>query len=52
MEELVRLLIEKAGLSEVQAKAAAATVIEWLKHDDNRKKVAAFTASAVAARVV
>jgi hypothetical protein len=52
MKELVKVLMDKAGLSEADAKVAAEVVIKWLKHEENRKKVAGFTASAVAARVI
>ncbi len=52
MDELIKELQERAGLSEEQAKAAAEVVAEWLRDDDKRKKVmitavATTTASAV-----
>jgi hypothetical protein len=53
MDELIKVLMEKAGLTEAQAKAAAEAVIEYMKHEDNRKKmvVLAGAASAVASAV-
>jgi len=49
-------LVEKAGLSEAQAKAATKEVVEWLKHEDNRKTIlaaaSATIASAVAVRAI
>ena len=53
MDELIRDLIERAGLTEAQAKASAQVVIEWLRHDERRKKIlAASVASMVASGVV
>lgn len=58
MDELIKVLMEKAGLTEAQAKAAAKAVIDYMKHDDNRKKVVALAgasaaiASAVAVRAI
>jgi len=53
MDELIKVLMEKAGLTEAQARAAAEAVIEYMKHEDNRKKmvVLAGAASAVASAV-
>jgi len=36
-------LVKRAGLTEDQAEAAARVVVDWLKHDDNRKKIIAAT---------
>jgi nucleoid DNA-binding protein len=58
MDELTKVLMEKAGLTEAQAKAAAEAVIEYMKHEDNRKKLvvlagaSAAIASAVAVRTI
>jgi hypothetical protein len=52
MDELVRELKERAGLSEEQAKAATEVVVDWLKHDDNRKKILAAAAVTIASAVV
>ena len=53
MDDLIKELIERAGLSEEQAKAVAEVVVEWVKDDDKRKKVLAATvASTVASAVV
>ena len=57
MDDLIKELVEKAGLSEEQARAALQVFLAYIKHDENRKKVvtaavAATTASLVAARVV
>jgi len=56
MDELIKILVEKAGLSEAQAKAATKEVVEWLKHEDNRKTIlaaaSATIASAVAVRAI
>lgn len=54
MDELVKELVKRAGLTEDEAKAAARVVVDWLKHDDNRRKIiaAATLASAVAARAI
>jgi hypothetical protein len=52
VDELIKELQERVGLSEAQAKAAAEVIAEWLRDDDKRKKVmiaavATTTASAV-----
>ncbi len=53
MDELVKELMDRAGLSEEQAKAAAEVVVEWVKDADKRKKILAATvASTVASAVV
>jgi nucleoid DNA-binding protein len=56
MDELIKVLIEKAGLSEAQAKAVTKEIVEWLKHEDNRKTIlaaaSATIASAVAVRAI
>ena len=56
MDELTKILIEKVGLSEAQAKAVTKEVVEWLKHEDNRKAIlaaaSATVASAVAVRAI
>jgi polyhydroxyalkanoate synthesis regulator phasin len=53
MDDLAKELVKRAGLTEDEAKAAARVVVEWLKHDANRKKIiAAALASAVAARAI
>lgn len=46
MEDLEKELMEKAGLSEAQAKAALDVFLAYLKHEENRKKVVALAASA------
>ena len=43
MDELVKELMDRAGLSEEQAKAAAEVVVEWVKDADKRKKIIAAT---------
>jgi nucleoid DNA-binding protein len=57
MEELEKELIEKAGLTEQQAKAAVTVFLAYVKDEENRKKVvlaatAATIASAVAVRAI
>ncbi|MFI5281846.1 MAG: hypothetical protein ACHQ0J_01795 [Candidatus Dormibacterales bacterium] len=52
MEELTKVLMEKAGLTEAQAKATTKEVVEWLKHDDNRKKILAAASATIASAVV
>lgn len=53
MDELVKELMNRAGLSEEQAKAAAEVVVEWVKDEDKRKKILVATvASTVASAVV
>ena len=53
MDDLIKELVDRAGLSEEQAKAAAEVVVEWVKDEDKRKKILATTvASTVASAVV
>ena len=57
MDDLIKSLIEKAGLTEEQAKTALQVFLAYIKHDENRKKVvqaaaAATIASAVAVRAI
>lgn len=57
MDDLIKALTEKAGLTEEQAKAALQVFLAYVKHDENRKKVvqaaaAATIASAVAVRAI
>jgi hypothetical protein len=53
MNELVKELMDRAGLTEEQAKAAAEVIVEWVKDEDKRKKILAATvASTVASAVV
>ena len=57
MDDLIKDLIEKAGLTEEQAKTALQVFLAYIKHDENRKKVvqaaaAATIASAVAVRAI
>jgi inosine-uridine nucleoside N-ribohydrolase len=53
MDDLVKELVDRAGLSEAQAKAAAEVVVEWVKDEDKRKKIlAAAVATTIAAAVV
>lgn len=55
MDDLVNELMEKAGLTREQAEAAAKVVVDYMKHDDNRKKItslAALAATTAAVNVV
>lgn len=57
MDDLIKDLIEKAGLTEEQAKTALKVFLAYIKHDENRKKVvqaaaAATIASAVGVRAI
>ncbi len=53
MDELIKELQERAGLSEEQARAAVEVVAEWMKDEDKRKKIiAAAVATVVASAVV
>ena len=53
MDDLIKELVDRAGLSEEQAKAAAEVVVEWVKDDQKRKKILTATiASTVASAVV
>lgn len=58
MDDLIKDLIEKAGLTEEQAKAALEVFLAYIKHDDDKRKkivqaaAAATVASAVAVRAI
>ena len=39
MDELIKELADRAGLTEAQAKAAAEVVVEWVKDENKRKKI-------------
>ena len=53
MDDLIKELVDRVGLSEEQATAAAEVVVEWVKDEDKRKKILAATvASTVASAVV
>ena len=53
MDELIKELQERAGLSEAQAKAAVEVVAEWMKDEVKRKQViAAAFATTIASAVV
>jgi len=53
MDDLIKELVDRAGLSEEQAKAAAEVVVEWVKDEDKRKKIlAAAVATTIASAVV
>ena len=53
MDQLVKELMDRAGLSEEQAKAAAEVIVEWVKDEDKRKKIlAAAVATTIASAVV
>lgn len=53
MDELIKELQERAGLTDAQAKAAAEVVAEWMRDEDKRKKViAAAVATTIASAVV
>lgn len=51
MDELVKELMQKAGLSQSQAEAAAKVVVDFFKKDDNGKKIAAIAATTAAINV-
>jgi hypothetical protein len=52
MDDLVKELIEKAGLTQAQAEAAAKVVLEYMRHDDNRTKIAKLAALAATTAAV
>ena len=52
MDELVKQLIEKAGLSPEQAEAAAKVVVDFMKDGGNQKKITALAAVAAATAAV
>ena len=53
MDDLIKELVDRAGLSEAQAKAAAEVVVEWVKDEDKRKKIlGAAVAATIASAVV
>ena len=53
MDDLIKELVDRAGLSEEQAKAAAEVVVEWVKDEDKRKKIlGAAVAATIASAVV
>jgi nucleoid DNA-binding protein len=53
MDELIKELADRAGLSDEQAKAAAEVVVEWVKDEDKRKKIlTAAVAATIASAVV
>ena len=51
MEDLIKELVEKAGLSPAQAEAAARVVIEYLKRKDKRNALIALAATTAAINV-
>jgi len=53
MDELIKELVDRAALSEEQAKAAVEVVVDWVKDEDKRKKIlAAAVATTIASAVV
>jgi nucleoid DNA-binding protein len=53
MDELVQELVAKAGLDDAQAKAAVEVFLEYMKHEEHRKKVIqAAVATTIASAVV
>ena len=52
MDDLVKQLIERAGLSQEQAEAAAKVVVDYMKDDGNRKKITALAAIAATTAAV
>ena len=53
VDDLIKELVDRAGLSEEQAKAAAEVVVDWVKDEDKRKKIlAAAVATTIASAVV
>lgn len=46
MDDLVKELMEKAGLTQEQADTAAKVVVDFMRHDDNRKKITSLAAMA------
>ncbi|HZQ49218.1 MAG TPA: hypothetical protein VFB69_02815 [Candidatus Dormibacteraeota bacterium] len=52
MEDLEKQLIEKAGLTEQQAKAAVRVFLAYIKDDEHRRKVVLAAASATIASAV
>jgi hypothetical protein len=53
MDELIRELVERTGLSEEEARAAARVLVEWVKDEDKRKKIlAAAVPTTIASAVV
>jgi hypothetical protein len=53
MDELIKDLKEQAGLSDEQAKVAAAYIVELLKDEDRREKVLlAATSATIGSAVV
>lgn len=51
MDDLIKELVQKAGFSQAQAEAAAKVVVDFMKKDDNRKKIAAIAATTAAINV-
>ena len=52
MDDLIKELIDKAGLSEAQAKAAGQVFIDYLREEKNRKKAIALAATAAATAAI
>jgi hypothetical protein len=52
MDDLIRDLVDRAGLSEEQARAAAEVVVDWVNDEDKRKKILAALATTIASAVV
>jgi nucleoid DNA-binding protein len=52
MDELIKELIEKAGLTEAQAKAAVQVFIDYLKEEKNRNKAVTLAAMAATTAAV
>lgn len=51
MEDLIKEFMEKAGLSQAQAEAAARVVVDFMKHEDKMKSIAALAATTAAINV-
>ena len=52
MDDLVKELMEKAGLNQEQAEAAAKVFVDYMKHDGNRKKITSIAALAATTAAV
>ena len=51
MKDLIKELVEKAGLSQAQADAAARVVVDYLRNEKKRKAIVALAATTAAINV-
>ena len=52
MDDLIKELMDRAGLTRDQAEAAAGVLVEYMKSDRNRKKITSLAAMAATTAAV